>query len=44
MSVERCNSPAQKQLYKTVKQALNKWGKVQDTEGILKKKLISNFN
>lgn len=31
--VEKWNSPAHVQLYKTVKRALNRWGKVQDTEG-----------
>ncbi|KAK6629013.1 hypothetical protein RUM43_002830 [Polyplax serrata] len=31
--VEKWNSPAHVQLYKTVKKALNRWGKVQDTEG-----------
>lgn len=33
MQIEKWNSPEHKQLYKTVKQALIKWGKVQDTEG-----------
>ena len=31
--IEKWSSPGQIQLYKTVKKALNKWGKVQDTEG-----------
>ncbi|KAK6627324.1 hypothetical protein RUM44_009801 [Polyplax serrata] len=31
--VEKWNSPAHVQLYKTVKKALNRWGKIQDTEG-----------
>lgn len=34
VQVEKWNSPGHKQLYKTVKQALIRWGKVQDTEGI----------